>query len=234
MNTAFVLLVCVAAFTIVAAIFYVGTKLGRALSTSHCGGIGMIREIGELVALRVDCSDVGWATDKGSLLGRGRSLLAKCDMVLEYRFNLRNVLIRQTVFGIEVVLPQAEVTVSHGAVNVVHMQHGTLLGIPLRRLRVFDINRLLDEARRNITAKAHRSDDYLATRAQECARAIIGEYISRFAPTDRIRIMFGTECGNNLVGQSDSLTGGSPPLAQRCIMPPESQTAVEYCGVPAQ
>ena len=170
------LLIVVAILTVAAigvACFFVGKSLGRGLTSAHYGGIGRIREIGELVALRVDCSEVAWASEPDGLVGRGRSLLAKCDLVIEHRFNLRDMVIHPTGDGIELLVPAAAVTISHGDVKVVHMQHGTILGVPCRGLGVHDINRLLSEARENMNARRHGGDDYLAARAQDSARTLL-------------------------------------------------------------
>ena len=187
------LLIVVAILTVAAigvACFFVGKSLGRGLTSAHYGGIGRIREIGELVALRVDCSEVAWASEPDGLVGRGRSLLAKCDLVIEHRFNLRDMVIHPTGDGIELLVPAAAVTISHGDVKVVHMQHGTILGVPCRGLGVHDINRLLSEARENMNARRHGGDDYLAARAQDSARTLLLSYASLFAPSEKVRIVF--------------------------------------------
>jgi len=172
------------------ACFFVGRKLSRGLSSTLYGGIGQIREIGELVALRVDCSEVAWASEPDGLIGRGKSLLAKCDLVIEHRFNLRDMVMRPSVDGIELLVPEAIVTINHRDVQVVHMQHGTILGVPCRRLAVRDINQLLSEARENVNAQRQSGDDYLLARAQDSARTLLLSYASLFAPAEKVRVVF--------------------------------------------
>jgi len=191
MNALFVVVAILAVAAIGGVCFFVGRRLGRSLSSSHYGGIGRIREIGELVALRVDCSEVAWASEPDGVIGRGKSLLAKCDLVIEHRFNLRDMVIRPAVDGIELLVPEATVTINHGAVQVVHMQHGTVLGVPCRRLGVGDINRLLAEARENVNAKRQGRDSYLDSRAQDSARTLLLSYAAIFAPDEKVQIIFG-------------------------------------------
>ncbi len=166
--------------------------------STHYGGIGRIREIGELVALRIDCADVAWAADKVRWFGRGRSLLMTCDMVVEYRFDMREAVISHTSGGIDILMPECQVTVSHGDVKVVHMQHGTVMGLPVRRLDANDINRLLAEARENVNSKRDRREDYLAARAQDSARSMLLGYASLIAPAETIRIVFADPLDSNL------------------------------------
>lgn len=191
MNAVLVVVTILAVAAIGGACFFVGRRLGRGLTSSHYGGIGRIREIGELVALRVDCSEVAWAAEPDGVIGRGKSLLAKCDLVIEHRFNLRDMVIRPTVDGVELLVPKATVTINHGDVRVVHMQHGTVLGVPCRRLGVDDINRLLTEARENVNATRQCRDNYLESRAQDSARTLLLSYAAIFAPDEKVRIVFG-------------------------------------------
>ena len=89
----------------------------RQSPSAHYGGIGRIREIGKLVALRIDCADVAWATDKNRWFGLGRSHLMTCHMVLEYHFDMRAVVILHTAGGIDMLMPKCQVNVSHGDVT---------------------------------------------------------------------------------------------------------------------
>jgi hypothetical protein len=197
MHSLLIVVVVLAVAGIGGACFFVGRKLSRGLSSAHYGGIGRIREIGELVALRVDCSEVAWASEPDGLIGRGKSLLAKCDLVIEHRFNLRDMVIRPSADGIELLVPEAIVTINHGDVQVVHMQHGTILGVPCRRLGVHDINQLLSEARENVNAHRKSGDDYLLTRAQDSARTLLLSYAALFAPAEKVRIVF-EDRGNSM------------------------------------
>jgi hypothetical protein len=210
MATAFLVsLLLVSVFAGASAFFFFSRKgFGRSITTSQYASLGRIREIGELVALRIDCSEIGWSTHRSSLWTRGKSLLAKCDMILEYRFNLRNVVIRPTSRGVDLIMPEPDVTVTHGDVDVVHMQHGAVLGLPLFRLNVHDINSLLKEARSAITAKAKLGGPSLNERAEHYARLILTSYISPLAPAEKIRIMFQNQQGDEfLVGHELPLAG---------------------------
>ena len=113
-----------------------------------------------------------------------------CDMVVEYRFDMREAVISHTSGGIDILMPECQVTVSHGDVKVVHMQHGTVMGLPVRRLDANDINRLLAEARENVNSKRDRREDYLAARAQDSARSMLLGYAGLIAPAETIRIVF--------------------------------------------
>lgn len=183
-------LVGIASLAVVGLIAMVWCSSHRQLPSAHYGGIGRIREIGELVALRIDCADVAWAADKNRWFGLGRSLLMTCDMVVEYRFDMRAAVISHTSGGIDILMPKCEVTVSHGDVKVVHMQHGTVMGLPVRRLDANDINRLLAEARENVNSKRDRREGNLTARAQDSARSMLFDYASLIAPAETLRIVF--------------------------------------------
>jgi hypothetical protein len=213
--------------------FLVGRALGLRLTSSHYGGIGRIREIGELVALRVDCSEVAWASDPNGLLGRGRSLLARCDMVIEHRFNLRGMVIRTTGDGIELRLPAATVAVSHGAIELVHMQHGTVLGVPCRRIGAADINRLLAEARENANSRRQGMADDLAARAQDSARNLLLSYASIFAPAEKVRIIFTANAeattASPPAGAAERLPVPADPVGARRRLASSARAAIVAC-----
>lgn len=203
--------------------FFAGSVFGRGPSTTHYGGIGKIRELGELVVLRVECGEHDWAYDRDAWYGRGRSLLVKCDLSVEYRFNLHDVVIRHAGDAIDLVMPPPTITVAHGDVQVVHMQHGTILGVPCRRLGVHDINRLLAEARANIDARRERGDDYLAARARDQARSILLAYAALAAPAEKIRVLFDDAPASLADDRSAAVAlaavPATPPLAARPRLP---------------
>lgn len=220
----------IASLAVVGLIVLAWQRSHRHAPSTHYGGIGRIREIGELVALRIDCADVAWAADKDRWFGRGRSLLMACDMVVEYRFDMREAVISRTSGGIDILMPECQVTVSHGDVNVVHMQHGTVMGLPVRRLAANDINRLLAEARENVNSKRDQREDYLAARAQDSARSMLLGYAGLIAPTETIRIVFAEPLDGN-----QSRYGAPPAIGQRpgLLEAASTQQTLGFTGSPA-
>jgi hypothetical protein len=220
----------IASLAVVGLIVLAWQRSHRRSPSTHYGGIGRIREIGELVALRIDCADVAWAADKDRWFGRGRSLLMTCDMVVEYRFDMREAVISHTSGGIDSLMPECQVTVSHGDVKVVHMQHGTVMGLPVRRLDANDITRLLAEARENVNSKRDRREDYLAARAQDSARSMLLGYAGLIAPTETIRIVFAEPLDGN-----QSRHVAPPAVGQRTglLEAASTQQALGFTGSPA-
>lgn len=219
----------IASLAVVGLIAFAWRNSHRHLPSTHYGGIGRIREIGELVALRIDCADVAWAADKNRWFGRGRSLLMTCDMVVEYRFDMREAVISHTSSGIDILMPKCQVTVSHGDVKVVHMQHGTVLGLPVRRLDADDINRLLAEARENVNSKRDRREDYLAARAQDSARSMLLGYAGLIAPAETIRIVFADPLEGELDRQrTQPSVGQRTPLLETSA----ARQALDFTAAP--
>lgn len=182
----------------------------RTPPSTHYGGIGRIREMGEIVAMRLDCTDSGWAREASRWFGRGRCLLINSEIVVEYRYDIRSAVIRRDGDGVEVRLPPCEVTVNHGAIDVVFMQHGTVFGVPLRRLDEADISRLIADARTNVASKRGRADDELLQRARERVRTLLLDYARVIAPSDSVSVTFTDE-----IPESDSpsllrRSGGTP------------------------
>jgi hypothetical protein len=88
------------------------------------------------------------------------------------------------------------------------MQHGTVLGLPVRRLDADDINRLLAEARENVNSKRDRREDYLVARAQDSARSMLLGYAGLIAPAESIRIVFADPLEGELAQQSTQPSAG--------------------------
>lgn len=162
-------------------------------TSTHYGGIGRIREMGEIVAMRLDCTDSGWAREPSGWLGRGRCLLINSEIVIEYRFDVRRAIITRDDTGVEVRLPPCEVTIHHGTIDVVFMQHGTILGMPLCRLDEGDISRLIAEARTNVTSKRQHADDALLVRARESVRTLLLDYARVIALMESVSVSFSGE-----------------------------------------
>lgn len=190
--------------------FIAGRAFGRGMTSTRLGGIGRIQEIGEYVALRTECRDVGRARDKDSWFGRGRLVLITCEMIVEHRFNLRELVIRPTVDSLDLIVPEATITVSHGDVTVEHLQSGTFFGIPVRRPGPEDLTRLLTEARTNMDANQERRNDYLTGRARDSVRVFLLGLAAHLAPGTHVRIVFDGPSGQ---------ASDEPPALPRATRP---------------
>jgi len=212
------LLLALLIVAVAAGCFIFGRTLRGGLRSDHLGGIGSIRNLGVYVALRTDCKDVGRATDHDSWLGRPRLLLATCEMIIEHRFDLRAMRIRQRPGGVDLVLPEATVMISHGDVRVEYMQSGTVFGLPIRRLRACHINHLLAKARENMSASQARPNDFLAESARESVRSFLLDLAAKLAPELTVHIVF--EEGGVAVGTRPSASHADRPAPDSVALAP--------------
>ena len=196
MSTAVTLCSLFLAALTAAAAGYVWFTTRRPMSSSHFGGVGQIRTMGEVVVMSSRCPSVGRAVDGSGRFGRPRSILVACELVVEYRFDLRKAVITRGVLGTDVLLPPCTMTVTHASVDVVHMQSGTFLGVPIHPLREADLTRLIAEARTNATARQASGNDYLLGQAQGVIRELLSDYARLFAPHEKVRIVFAEQAGH--------------------------------------
>lgn len=213
------LFLCIAAVAV--GCFFVGRHFHGGLISDHLAGIGRIREIGEYVALRTECRNIGRGLERDHWFCRGRLLLATCEMIIEHRFDLRAMQIRRRPGGVDLVLSGPTMLVSHGEVRVEHMQAGTVLGLPILWIRAGHINRLLARARANMTANQTRADDYLSARARDSVRSFLMSLAAELAPGLSVRVLF-----------ADGRDDGGPETGDSRVSPATQDSLVTAARVP--
>lgn len=162
----------------------------RATRATHLAGIGAFHDVGEIVALRVETTGVGRAREASRWYSRGRNVVITCDMVMEYRFDMRRALVTRRRGGIEVRMPPCDVTVSHGNIEVELIQAATVIGLPVRGVDEAGLSRMIAEARENVGARHRSRCGSLLARACENARRLLADYAGVVAPAEEVRIVF--------------------------------------------